>query len=404
MTETYDFSNYMEHPDLVILHGYLKAQWMGRMPFMSAANIEKDVDDNVSIGLHDTYRLYASLYGQPAESTQERHVFDPKKHFLRTDPKKQPKGARFQLVNMQYDLDGDDISSEEQTTGLLHMRLIESGYKGTRVFRGSKKEGGKEKYVTIHDNSWWNNHVPVGTHLTHIRRFMSGHVMPRPGKDTAMVPVGIKDTLQTVRLTQHDALIVRGREGRFYSLPHPFYADPQITDEEMESIEMISLCRFGESYPLTDTDTYTDFDQEALSELTQRIIGEQVDMQISRLGKFAIRHSNTLIAGTPAVAAGIAAFANIGRNPWGNIALDLGAAALIILTTNKLRKRIESPGRYGSSLSSEVEGALFAAEEKYVQSMTESMIREQAAAEQAARDERPDVAETGTNTENKPES
>jgi len=122
---------------------------------------------------------------------------------------------------------------------------------------------------------WGSGEVPAYRQLTNVRRFESAFVMVDPVGSTELMEVGFKKSAQEFELQKDDVVILRGRKGNFYALPHPFVIPPQATDPDNHCMELFALCRKGQSVYLRDVSNLARPDVDYLHDWLRMITERQ---------------------------------------------------------------------------------------------------------------------------------
>lgn len=275
--EIYDFSPYFEHSDSIGYIGMLKAKWIASIDhkLLGVDAVNEEVDDSISIGLKDALWMFSIMYDSDKSLPNDEFAYNPKLHFLRTDPDKQKGPIR--LTEYRFEFEPSDLSNSSTSMEQFRGRTIRCGYKGYRHTLMGNRSIHTENY-----DRWWDNRVPIGATVESVRTFLSGYAMDRGDEgDTYITEIGVKGSLRKFRLRPDDTLIARGAEGRFFNIPHPFVAHEDIVDDGV--VHLLALIRDGKALPLSDTKNYSPEERELLRNFVQemeylhrRIVGRSI--------------------------------------------------------------------------------------------------------------------------------
>jgi hypothetical protein len=351
--QTFDEIMAVSYPDFcseeekaLLMGEWLKRSWaLQKMSFLTPADILAGNTDYISQGMTHAFYLANAVEGMPPVRHKELDLrYDPKRHLI-IPPREHNRGL--QLVSESVELEDGDFQSG--LTGLEHFleRKLAGGYRARLVEPVTQAGAGGGRYPKTDRGSnlvfddperdiWGSNLAPAHAQLTHVRRFEESYAAT--GDDlNELERVAHRDSIKEFTLGGDDMVIVRGRDGAFATLPHPFRVPTQLT--EQGSVVLVALCRHGATRYLKDV---SDLPRPEIAAL-HGVLADATEFQQrrgarARLGRLTLRES--VLLGVPAVTA----FACSGDS-WleRGIGLAAGTAVGLAIVGGRHAQRRQAP-------------------------------------------------------------
>jgi hypothetical protein len=237
----------------------------------------------------DTFRLKRSLYGGDLSSISiELQPF--RLHYQRQ--KKQDTWPEAGLIAKQDWVRYPGPPICEVHGGLLNQQRLTAGYKA--VMKSEDAPGQAISKGLLKADMWWNNLVPAHARLTHVRHFMSQHVVAGLQADGEPIieEVGLRPTYAQYRLDVQDTLIVRARDGLFQALPHPFVIPAELVSPDTNAVELLRLCRGGEAIDLVDRLPFDELTAARYKQLTEEVLSGQTLNRWRQMARWMINRGD----------------------------------------------------------------------------------------------------------------
>ncbi len=267
--KVHDLSGFLENAQAAAYFGYLRESWaLKHLDFISPEQRQKGLDDLITLGIRDTFGMFALSYGETTQPKADNFLYDPNKHFKRDDPDKRG-DDQFTSGSYSLSLEREDLHVYGDLSW-LGGREPACGYVGEALWTVSDAEG-QPLQASKPVDVWWRNEVPSGVAIASLRLYESGYVATDADRQNSITQVGFKKSLQEFSLSPQDSLIVRGRNGAIVVLAAPFAIEDKMVDRFRKTVELLAFCRSGEVLPLISHDRLSHPEQQAFVEVAESI-------------------------------------------------------------------------------------------------------------------------------------